>query len=519
MVGLRHRRLTISIATPEGTTDQDLLTLDLHGGITVADLKALIQSETDFPGPSQHLYHNGQLLTDQSKTLETLGIVDGEMLAMHVRGAASNMNNHSAPTRSTRAAVAQRQQIVRPPMVGHTVGMAAESGQGAGPGPRPEDGAGRPDPEMIRLQILGNPSARAELQRRNPELADALNDSDRFRELYNGLQSQQAEEERRRQQEIAMLNDDPFNPEAQAKIEELIRREAVMENLQNALEFHPEGEVILHHSITSMYSTNPVIRRQAFGRVHMLYIDVEVNGHKIKAFVDSGAQATIMSRNCAEDCGIMRLVDRRFAGVARGVGTAETLGRVHSAQIKIGALFLPCSFTVMEGKHVDLLLGLDMLKSYQACIDLHKGKLIIRDQEIPFLGEADIPKHFEEDFNEPMVEGPAGTKVGAKSGAVVQTANGPGMAGSSSSEAGPSHFRGAGRTLGGAGQPTASQPGAAAAQPPRQANSAAPSQSQHSPEAIEQLQQLGFSRDEAIAALNATGGNVDYAAGLLFQER
>lgn len=232
----------------------------------------------------------------------------------------------------------------------------------------------------------------------------------------------------------------------------------------------------------------------------MLYVDIEVNGHKVKALVDSGAQATIMSPQCAEACNIMRLVDKRFAGIAKGVGTATIVGRVHSAQIKIGSLFLPCSFTVMEGKNVELLLGLDMLKRHQASIDLAKDKLIIQGVEVPFLGEAEIPKDFEEALEEePTVKGPGGTTIGGRSGAISQP-------GSSSGGAAPG--------------PSSSAPAPAATPSAAAAPASAPAasgQSRFSDETIEQLVQLGFPRDAAIRALEATGGNIDFAASLLFQ--
>ncbi|KAI9574408.1 aspartyl protease-domain-containing protein [Boletus coccyginus] len=110
------------------------------------------------------------------------------------------------------------------------------------------------DAEMMRLQILGNPDLLRQVQETQPELAHAA-----------------VMAELERQRAIEALNADPFDIEAQRRIEEVIRQQAIMENMEHALEYSPE----------------------AFGRVAMLYVPVEVNSHPVKAFVDSGAQSTI----------------------------------------------------------------------------------------------------------------------------------------------------------------------------------------------------------------------------------
>jgi DNA damage-inducible protein 1 len=181
--------------------------------MTIETLRSSIQAETTHHPSAQHLYHNGQLVGDNSKTLAELGVADGDMLALHVRDMRGS-TTAQAPGRPAPQQAAARPAARQPPAQ---------------------------DPEVIRLQILGDPNLRAELGRSRPDLVAALEDPQRFARLFADSLDREQRERNERQRQIQLLNSDPFDIDAQARIEEIIRQERVMENLQNAMEHNPEG--------------------------------------------------------------------------------------------------------------------------------------------------------------------------------------------------------------------------------------------------------------------------------------
>jgi len=228
-----------------------------------------------------------------------------------------------------------------------------------------------PDPDVFRSEILADPDSLTQLLHNDPMLAEAVLADDRTmliaileERTRANMEKEQAENRR-----IDELNKDPYSAAAQAEIEKRIHDDNVGKNYADAVEHIPES----------------------FGRVVMLYIPCVVNGIPCQAFVDSGAQSTIMSVEFATKCNIMRLVDTRFAGMAQGVGTAPIVGRVHLAQIKIGSQFYPFSITVIDGKKgVEFLLGLDMLRRHQCTIDLRQDGLQVGGELVKFLSEGEI---------------------------------------------------------------------------------------------------------------------------------
>ena len=90
----------------------------------------------------------------------------------------------------------------------------------------------------------------------------------------------------------------------------------------------------------------------------------------------------------------MHLLDRSYSGVAYGVGTQRIIGRVHVANLQMGAKdFLSSSFNVVENEPLEMLLGLDTLKRHRCKIDLEENSLVIGSSgnRVEFLEGRELP--------------------------------------------------------------------------------------------------------------------------------
>ncbi|XP_059807939.1 protein DDI1 homolog 2 isoform X3 [Hypanus sabinus] len=354
-------------------------TLQVDGSLELETFRALCEMESNIPAAESQIIFAERPLTENHLTLKAYGLKDGDVLVLRqldrppVQPSLPLPGVTGLPRIDFSGISVPRSLGVRNPGPGatneHQPVPTPSTSTVSAPSMTPSHSLEN-NPALLRDMLLANPHELSLLKERNPPLAEALlsGDVDKFTRV---LREQQSERARREQERIRLLNADPFDLEAQAKIEEDIRQQNIEENMTIAMEESPES----------------------FGQVVMLYINCKVNGNPVKAFVDSGAQMTIMSQACAERCNIMRLVDRRWAGIAKGVGTQKIIGRVHLAQIQIEGDFLPCSFSLLEDQPMDMLLGLDMLKRHQCSIDLKRNVLVIgtTGTETRFLSEAELP--------------------------------------------------------------------------------------------------------------------------------
>lgn len=253
--------MKVTVATLSDT----VFTLDVSEDLEIENFKAFCEVESGIPSAEIGLLFNGVPMTDAGKALKDYGVKDGDMVMMdRIR----------------------RQAAAAPRPGGAGAGGSWDFSQiqipsnllsGAGPSqPRPQQQAqprNEDDPAWIREMLAANPDQLALLKQNNPPLAEAFA-SGNLEEFARVLKQQQEARKEREALRIRMMNADPFDLEAQRLIAQEIEQKNIDQNMELAMEASPES----------------------FGSVIMLYINCVVNGHKIKAFVDSGAQATIMSQ-------------------------------------------------------------------------------------------------------------------------------------------------------------------------------------------------------------------------------
>lgn len=174
--------------------------------MSTVDFKALIAAEIPaVSSVAQHLYHNGRLLADPAKTLGEYGVAEGDMIVLHTRGSSSSSSPGAASGQQQQQAGAIRRSSGGP---SQGAGRGAPYGRrpaAAGPQSAPEGPPGM-DSEMIRLQVLGDPRLMNELRSSQPELAAAVNDPEKFGEVFQLMERQRAEAEKQKQREIVSQN-------------------------------------------------------------------------------------------------------------------------------------------------------------------------------------------------------------------------------------------------------------------------------------------------------------------------
>ncbi|XP_014769083.1 protein DDI1 homolog 2 [Octopus bimaculoides] len=474
------------------TLSDKVFTIEVSEDLELENFKALCEFETGIPAKETAILLNGRPLRDDKASLKSYGIGHNDILLLqHMRG----VTGLTLPTNTPFSAnTSQRSPAHGGPGSAPVIDFGSIQIPGVGPLPQASIGGQSTsqghgggasfmdDPKVVRDMFLNNPHELALLKERNPPLAEALvsGSLEKFSEVFRQQQSERME---KAQERMRLMSANPFSPEVQKMIAEEIRLKNVETNMETAMEFAPES----------------------FGQVHMLYIDCNVNGHPVKAFVDSGAQMTIMSQSCAERCNIMRLVDNRWAGIAKGVGTQKIIGRVHLGQIQIGPDFLQSSFSILEDQPVDMLLGLDMLRRHQCSIDLKRNVLVIgtTGTETPFLSESELPEHAR--LN--LLQRPSSSIESEDQQLAEALAR-------SAEEASAKHVMVSSRKLTSTSTAiSGSKPTATVSSPPHIPPTSPPQT--FSEEAMLRLMSYGFERQQVLDELHRSNGDVDQALAAL----
>lgn len=296
--------------------------LSIENNDTVETLKYIIEAEFNVPFLEQELKCENVHLDNNQAYISAYKLKDDDLLLLSKKKGGNPMSNFNMPI----GGGVQNNNINTgfnlSKVFDDTMKMIKSN-------PQPQGGSNnnmmkfsfdmrvKNESKAIKDHYLSQSDELSLLFTTDPELAEVVvsEDIQRLEDLVRKRMTKHDEKKKRELDEYnKLMSADPNDLEAQGKIEEMIRMKNVEENLKMAYEYLPES----------------------FSHINMLYINIEINKMVMTALVDTGAQSTIISEDLAKKCGIYNLCDKRYSGIAKGVGTTKIIGVIHAAQLKLG---------------------------------------------------------------------------------------------------------------------------------------------------------------------------------------
>lgn len=124
----------------------------------------------------------------------------------------------------------------------------------------------------------------------------------------------------------------------------------------------------------SPLSNNPF----AASSSHMATILCAIGNISVEMLIDTGAQSSVLSMPIVRQLGLMNRLDRRYMGVAAGVGQARISGKISNVicSFGVGHVEFPMDFTVLDINDSLVILGLDQMRKYKCLVDMEREKLV-----------------------------------------------------------------------------------------------------------------------------------------------
>lgn len=209
-------------------------------------------------------------------------------------------------------------------------------------------------------KIKETPSILQEIKRISPELGDMFSRQDAkairgwLSKICVNRYKQIAKKQEERKDIERALQQNPYDIEAQKKLEQWIQEE----------------QIELNRRMGSFYNNTDQ-------PLSLLHIQCYINDIPTRAIIDTGAQVSVISSTLASKCNVIRTVDTDFSNKLQGIGEMNSLGKIFSSQLRIESTYFSIPFTVISREDSFCLIGLDFLQPHNAIINLKKHMLLL----------------------------------------------------------------------------------------------------------------------------------------------